>query len=141
MTEKGATVFDKLCHKVFDANAKNYRARSCGVKCGCGHALEVYYCESQLFLVECWQCETKALVRARSPKDAAYKTFGNEVLPIEDMGEDCAVFFGHTPIDEPPVYVGSTIDCGFPDDVVCGMYLPCPGTDGRELEGGDSFGF
>lgn len=139
--EKGATDFDKLCHKVFDANAKNYRARFCGVKCGCGHSLEVYYCESQLFLVECCRCETKALVRARSPKDAAYKTFGHEVLQVDDMDEDCAVFFSHTPIDEPPVYVGSTTDCNFPDDVVCGMYLPCPGTDGRELEGGDSCDF
>lgn len=134
MREKGATEFDKLCHKIFDANVKNYRARYCGVRCGCGHELEVYYCEEQLYLVECEACENKALVKARSPKDAAYKTFACEVLPVEDMVEDCAVFFGHTPIDEPPVYVGSTIDCDFPDDVVCGMYLPCPGTSGSELE-------
>lgn len=134
MREKGATQFDKLCHKVFDANAKNYRARETGIRCRCGHELETYYCEEQLYLVECFACETKALVKARSPKEAAYKTFGNEVLPIDDMGEECAVFFTHTPIDEPPVYVGSTIDCDFPDDVVCGMYLPCPGTSGEELE-------
>lgn len=137
MREKGATEFDKLCHKIFDANVKNYRARYCGVRCGCGHELEVYYCEEQLYLVECEACESKALIKARSSKEAAYKTFACEVLPVEDMGEECAVFFGHTPIDEPPVYVGLTIDCDFPEDVVCGMYLPCPGTDGNELKKGD----
>lgn len=134
MRTKGASEFDKLCHKVFDAAAKSCRARETGIRCGCGHELEVYYCEDRLYLVECFACETKALVKARSREDAAYRTFGHEVLPVDDMGEDCAVFFSHTPIDEPPVYVGSTIDGNFPDDVVCGMYLPCPGTDGGELE-------
>lgn len=132
MIEKGATEFDKLCHKIFDANSKNYRARQTGVNCRCGYELEYYYCEEQLFLVECGQCETKALVKAKNPREAAYKAFAHKVIPINDMGEELAVFFAHTPIDEPPVYVGSTIDCDFPDDVVCGMYLPCPGTDGTK---------
>lgn len=135
MREKGATEFDRLCHKVFDANAKNYRAKESGVKCRCGHELEVYYCEERLFLVECAACETKALVKAGNIKEAAYRAFAFEVLPVEEM--DCeyeAVFFHHTPIDEPPTYIGSTISADFPDDVVCGMYLPCPGTDGSELE-------
>lgn len=132
MKEKGATEFDKLCHKVFDANRKDYRVRETGIRCGCGYELGVYYCEEGLFLVECARCETKALVKARSPKEAAYKTFANEVLSVEDMGEELAVFFDHAPIDEPPTYVGSTIDCDFPEDVVCGMYLPCLGTDGAK---------
>lgn len=136
---KGATKFDQLCHSVFSANGNgtNYLSRGTGVKCGnCGHELEAYYCEERLYLVECPCCKTKAMVMAVSPADAAYKTFGNEVIPLDEMGEDCAVFFAHTPIDEPPYYVGSTIDCNFPwDDVVCGMYLPCPGTDGWDAWG------
>lgn len=105
------------------------------MKCRCGHELEAYYCEERLYLVECDQCETKALVKARSPKEAAYRAFAFEVLPVEEMDGECeAVFFSHTPIDEPPTYIGCTIDKDFPDDVVCGMYIPCPGTDGSELE-------
>ena len=65
---------------------------------------------------------------AGSPEKAAYMTFGHAVYPVDDMGEEEAVFFSHVPIDEPPVYVGSTADVDFPDDVVCGMYLPIPST-------------
>ena len=131
--EKGATHFDKLCHKVFAANSNgtDFLSRETGVKCGrCGHELEAYYCESRLYIVECSRCKTKALVMANSSKEAAYKTFGHAVHPVEEMDENEAVFFHHVPIDEPPCYVGSTIDCDFPEDVVCGMYLPCPGTNG-----------
>ena len=55
-----------------------------------------------MFVVECPRCKTKALVMAGSAKEAAYKTFGHEVLPIGEMNEETAVFFSHTPIDEPP---------------------------------------
>ncbi len=116
--EKGATAFDKLCHKIFAANGNgtNYMSRGTGVSCGlCGAELEAYYCEEHLYLVECHGCKVKALVMAGSPKDAAYRTFG------------------HLPINDPPSYAGSVISCDFPDDVVCGMYLPCPGTDGSEI--------
>ena len=133
---KGATNFDKLCHKVFSANGNgtDFLIRRTGVSCGrCGRELEAYYCESRLYVVECHSCETRALVMASSRKEAAYKTFGHAVYPLDEMGEETAVFFAHTPIDEPPYYVGSVIDCDFPEDeVVCGMYLPCPGTDGKE---------
>ena len=133
--EKGATNFDKLCHKIFAANGNgtDFLSRKTGVKCGrCACQLEAYYCESSLYVVECHCCKTRALVMAGSPNEAAYKTFGWEIEPIEDIGEETAVFFHHTPIDEPPCYVGSTIDCDFPEEAVCGMYLPCPGTDGKE---------
>lgn len=133
--EKGVTEFDKLCHRVFSAsgNGTNYLSRKTGVRCGnCWNELEAYYCESRLYMVECHHCKVKALVMAGSPEQAAYKTFGHAVYPVEEMGEDVAVFFDHVPIDEPPVYVGSVIDRDFPEDVVCGMYLPCPGTDGEE---------
>lgn len=135
---KGATKFDQLCHQVFagNGNGTNYRSRGTGVKCGrCGCELETYYCEERLYLVECHCCKTKALVMAGSPQDAAYKTFAHEVYPLDEMGEEEAVFFSHVPIDEPPYYVGSLIDCDFPfDEVVCGMYLPCPGTSGKEID-------
>ncbi len=133
---KGATAFDKLCHKIFAANGNgtNYMSRGTGVSCGsCGAELEAYYCEERLYLVECHGCEVKALVMAGSPKDAAYRTFGHEVLSVDEMGEDEAVFWNHLPINDPPSYVGSVISCDFPDDAVCGMYLPCPGTDGSEI--------
>lgn len=77
---------------------------------------------------------TRSLVMANSRKEAAYKTFGYKVHPIDEMDERTAAFFSNTPITEPPDYVGSTADCDFPeDDIVCGMYLPCPGTDGTEV--------
>lgn len=134
---KGATKFDQLCHSVFSANGNgtNYLSRKTGVKCGCcGYGLEAYYCDERLYLVECHHCKTKALVIAGNPAEAAYKTFGHAVYPVEEMDEGEAVFFSHVPIDEGPYYVGSVIDTNFPeDDVVCGMYLPCPGTDGKEF--------
>lgn len=134
---KGATKFDQLCHRVFAANGNgtNYRSRETGVRCGyCGHELEAYYCEERLYLVECSCCKTKALVMAGNQAEAAYKTFGHAVYSVDEMGEEEAVFFSHVPIDEPPIYVGSTFDCDFPEeDVVCGMYLPIPGTDGKEI--------
>lgn len=135
MMEKGATKFDILCHKVFSANGNgtDFLGHGTGVRCGrCACELDAYYCESRLYVVECHHCKTRALVMAGSPKEAAYKTFGWLVEPVDEMGEEPAVFFHHTPIDEPPCYVGSTIDCDFPEDVVCGMYLPCVGTDGTE---------
>lgn len=133
----GCSDFDKLCHSVFTANGngEDYLEWGTGVQCGdCGRELQAYYCEERLYLVHCPRCKKLALVKAGSPTQAAYMTFGNAIYPIEEMGEDCAVFFSHVPIDEPPCYVGSTIDCDFPDGVVCGMYLPCPGTDGSEID-------
>lgn len=135
--EKGATVFDKLCHRVFAANGNgaNYRSAPTGVHCGhCGTELEFYYCEERLYVIECHRCKTRALVEAGNAAQAAYKTFGYEVHDVDEMGEETAVFWNHLPIDEVPCYVGTTISCDFPDDVVCGMYLPCPGTSGEELE-------
>ena len=134
---KGATQFDESCHEVFESKGDgfDYLLRKTGVKCGCcGHELTAYYCESRLYLIKCECCEKMAFVKANSPVHAAYRTFGHAVYSLEEIGEETAVFFSHVPIDEAPVYVGSTIDCDFPwDEVVCGMDLPCPGTDGAEL--------
>lgn len=77
----------------------------------------------------------RALVKAKNPRDAAYKTFAHEIIPIDEMGEENAVFFGTMPIVDPPYYVGSTIDEDFPDGLKCGMYLPRPGTDSLDMLG------
>lgn len=136
--EKGATCFDKTCHQVFESEGKgaDYLLRGSGVSCGtCGHELKTYYCESGLYLVKCDCCEKMAFVKDVNPLSAAYRTFGHALYNLDDIGEEEAVFFAHVPIDEPPAYVGSTIDCNFPwDEVVCGMLIPCPGTDGTELK-------
>lgn len=64
MIEKGATAFDKLCHKLFagNGNGTDYLSKETGVKCGCcGRDLNAYYCESSLFLIECHCCKKKRL--------------------------------------------------------------------------------
>lgn len=75
---KGATDFDKLCHRIFDADStgKDYLARETGVFCeNCGNRVSAYYCEERLFLVECECCEKKVLVKAKNQEDAARKAF------------------------------------------------------------------
>lgn len=133
----GATRYEKMCHSVFSGNGDggDFLLRDTNIHCGsCGRNLSVYYCEEGLFLVSCECCEKRALVKAKNPKEAAYKTFAHEVVLIDKMGEENAVFFGTNPIVDPPYYVGSTIDEDFPDGLKCGMYLPCPGTDTPEVE-------
>ena len=133
--EKGAGRFDQKCHSVFDAknNGESYLARETGMRCGiCRHELKAFYCEEELYLVECECCEVKVLVKAPSPTLAASRTLAHDIYPVEDMNEDIALFFDHVPINEPPCYVGSTIDCNFPDNARYGMYLPNPATDGSE---------
>lgn len=139
----GATKFDKLCHRAFDgqSDGTNYLAKKIGVCCGnCGKELLAYYCEERLYLVECDACGIKALTKANSAEDAAYKTIAHEVISIDDMGEELAVFFDTAPICDPPFYVGSTIDCDFPDGAKCAMLLPCPGSPMplMTVDGGDS---
>ena len=134
----GASRYDKLCHSVFGGkgNGKDFLARDTNINCGsCGGHLSTYYCEEGLFLVDCERCKKRALVKAKNPRDAAYKTFAHEIIPIDEMGEENAVFFGTMPIVDTPYYVGSTIDEDFPDGLKCGMYLPCPGTDSPDMLG------
>ena len=81
MMEKGATKFDKLCHRVFGAsgNGYDYLSRGTGVSCRrCGGEIQYYYCEERLYMVDCPYCSTKALVMARSAEEAACKTFGHK---------------------------------------------------------------
>lgn len=75
---KGATDFDKLCHRVFDGDGsgKDYLTRRTNVFCeNCGHRVYAYYCEDRLFLAECECCEKKVLVKASNPNEAASKAF------------------------------------------------------------------
>ena len=99
----GATRYDKLCHSVFGGkgNGRDFLARDTHIHCGsCGRYLSTYYCEEGLFLVVCERCEKRALVKAKNPRDAAYKTFAHEIIKIDEMGEENAVFFGTMPIKE-----------------------------------------
>lgn len=79
MREKGATEFDKLCHKVFSANGNgtDFLSRATGQLCRwCGNDLEAYYCENRLFVVECPYCKMRALIMASNAQEAAFRTFG-----------------------------------------------------------------
>ena len=86
MKDKGATEFDKLCHRVFEAkDGEEYLARKAGAECGnCGTELMAYYCESRLYLVKCDCCGIMALVTASSQSDAAYRTFGDLIYATGD---------------------------------------------------------
>lgn len=84
MKDKGATEFDKLCHRVFEAkDGEDYLARKAGVECGnCGTELMAYYCENRLYLVKCESCGMLALITASSPSDAAFQTFGDAIYSV-----------------------------------------------------------
>lgn len=76
---------------------------------------------------------------AKDQKTACYKTFAYKLLPLEEIGEDTAVFFAVDEITEPPFYVGSVNDSDFLEiaeeyGLKCGMYLPQPGTNVPETE-------
>lgn len=134
LSKKGAIKFDSLCHTVFQANGSgcDYYKHRTGISCGkCGHKLETTYCEERLYMLECERCGVKCLVQAGSPAQACYKTMAYPVKSVEQIDENReAVFWSSVPICEPPDYQGSVIDANFPDDMVCGMGLPCCGTDG-----------
>lgn len=137
LSNTGNAKFDSLCHTIFraDGGGIDYKEGKNGISCGkCGHELKTYYCEERLYVVECEHCGVKCLVQAGSPAQACYKTMAYPVVPVEQIDEDReAVFWSSVPICEPPAYQGSVIDANFPDDMVCGMELPCLGTDGGEL--------
>lgn len=95
----------------------------------CGHHLKIYAYEQGGFVVECENCSVKAIVKANTPQEAAYKSLAFEVKKPDDMNLCTAVFWDETPIVEEPCYVGSVADQNFPENIVCGMTLPVPGTD------------
>lgn len=136
LSKKGGTKFDNFCHAIMGAenDGFDYLARNTGISCGkCGNELKTSYCEERLYMVECDHCGVKCLVEAGNPEQACYKTMAYPVESVDVFGVETCVFWNSVPIREPPCYIGSTIDTDFPEDIVCGMELPCCGTDGREL--------
>ena len=84
---KGASRFDCLCHRVFDAkgDGTDFLSRGAGIDCGsCGKPLRAYYCEERLFLIECPVCGTRALTKANNAKTAALKTLAHAPKIEED---------------------------------------------------------
>lgn len=79
---KGASRFDCLCHRVFDAkgDGTDFLARDAGIACGnCGKPLRAYYCEERLYLVDRLVCGTRALTKANNAKTAALKTLAHRL--------------------------------------------------------------
>lgn len=95
----------------------------------CGHHLKIYAYEQGSFVVECENCSVQAIAKANTPQEAAYKSLAFEVKKPDDMSLRTSVFWDETPIVEEPCYVGSVADQNFPENIVCGMTLPVPGTD------------
>lgn len=95
----------------------------------CGHHLKIYAYEQGSFVVECENCSVQAITKANTPQEAAYKSLAFEVKKPDDMSLRTSVFWDETPIVEEPCYVGSVADQNFPENIVCGMALPVPGTD------------
>jgi DNA-directed RNA polymerase subunit RPC12/RpoP len=66
-------MIDESAHKVFDYGMKDwhgFRAYKCS---HCSRQLDIYYCESRLYLVRCKHCRIVSLVEARNPNEAAEK--------------------------------------------------------------------
>jgi DNA-directed RNA polymerase subunit RPC12/RpoP len=66
-------MIDESAHKVFDYGMKDWHG-FCAHKCShCSRQLDIYYCESRLYLVRCKHCKIVSLVEARNPNEAAEK--------------------------------------------------------------------
>jgi hypothetical protein len=66
-------MIDESAHKVFDYGMKDwhdFRTHKCS---HCSRQLDIYYCESRLYLVRCKHCKIVSLVEAGNPNEAAEK--------------------------------------------------------------------
>ena len=66
-------MIDESAHKVFDYGMKSwhgFRAHKCS---HCSRQLDIYYCESRLYLVRCKHCKIVSLVEAGNPNEAVEK--------------------------------------------------------------------
>ena len=94
-------MIDESAHKVFDCGMKDWHG-PCAHKCSrCGRQLDIYYCESRLYLVRCKHCKIVSLVEAGNPNEAAEKVSHraapeNKPLTLEQLRQ----------MDEEPVWVG-----------------------------------
>ena len=66
-------MIDESAHKVFNYGMKDWHG-FCTHKCShCSRQLDIYYCESRLYLVRCKHCKIVSLVEAGNPNEAAEK--------------------------------------------------------------------
>jgi len=66
-------MIDESAHKVFDYAMEDWHD-FCTHKCShCSRQLDIYYCESRLYLVRCKHCKIVSLVEAGNPNEAAEK--------------------------------------------------------------------
>ena len=83
-------MIDESAHKVFDYAMENwhgFRAYKCS---HCSRQLDIYYCESRLYLVRCKHCKIVVLVEAGNPNEAAEKVSHraepeNKALTLEQL--------------------------------------------------------
>ncbi|MDD3231696.1 MAG: hypothetical protein PHE09_21180 [Oscillospiraceae bacterium] len=126
-------MIDESAHKVFDYGMKDwhdFRTHKCS---HCSRRLDIYYCESRLYLVRCKHCRIVSLVEARNPNEAAEKVshraeLENKALTLFDKitesPEKLAKFLGA--IDIGKIELDECFcksDCG--DDSGCPHELQC----------------
>ena len=83
-------MIDESAHKVFDYGMKDwhdFRTHKCS---HCSRQLDIYYCESRLYLVRCKHCKIVSLVEAGNPNEAAEKVSHraapeNKPLTLEEL--------------------------------------------------------
>ena len=67
-------MIDESAHKVFGYGMGDWHDSRTHNKCShCSRQLDIYYCESRLYLVRCKHCKIVSLVEAGSPNEAAEK--------------------------------------------------------------------
>ena len=126
-------MIDESAHKVFDYGMKGWHG-FCTHKCShCSRQLDIYYCESRLYLVRCKHCRIVSLVEAGNPNEAAEKVSHrakpeNKALTLFDKitesPEKLAKFLGA--IDIGKIELDECFcksDCG--DDSGCPHELQC----------------
>lgn len=132
-SEKGATYLDKLCHKFYD-HPKGHGEKTDYVCRICGGPLETCYCEERLYLVQCTDCGTLALVKTANPKAAAGVTLARPTLtppnePLTQADLDS--------MDYDKVWIDYEDDCG-EWALVCNGYIYSIDTlEGAGLDFGD----
>ena len=67
-------MIDESAHKVFGYGMGDWHDSRTHNKCShCSRQLDIYYCESRLYLVRCKHCKIVSLVEAGNPNEAAEK--------------------------------------------------------------------
>jgi hypothetical protein len=81
-------MIDESAHTVFDYGMKDwhdFRTHKCS---HCSRQLDIYYCESRLYLVRCKHCEIVSLVEAGNPNEAAEKVSRCAQQPNKPLTKD-----------------------------------------------------